>query len=117
MPLLEFPPTEVTREGIMGDFRRVVVSLFWASAAAWSQTAQINGTVRDASGLAIAGAEIKATQTATGVVRTANSGADGSYVLPNLPTGPYMLEVNKGGFSKYVQMGIVLQVDTTPTID
>src|SRR5215831_19871682 len=108
MPLLEFPPTEVTREGIMGDFRRVVVSLFWASAAALAQTAQINGTVRDASGLAIPGALIKATQTATGAARTTVTAADGGYVLPNLPIGPYLLEVTKDGFSKYVQSGIVL---------
>src|SRR5581483_8200037 len=82
-----------------------------------AQTAQINGTIRDASGLAIPGASIKATQTATGVVRTANSGADGGYILPNLPVGPYLLEVSKEGFATVAQTGIVLQVDTNPTID
>ncbi len=82
-----------------------------------AQTAQINGTVRDSSGLAIPGATIKATQTATGVVRTATSGADGGYVLTNLPVGPYLLEVTKEGFSTFAQTGIVLQVDTNPTID
>ena len=86
-------------------------------ASAWAQTAQISGVIRDASGLAIPGAAIKATQTATGVVRTATSGTDGEYVLPNLPIGPYLLEVTKEGFTKYVQTGIVLQVDTTPNID
>src|SRR5215472_346516 len=97
--------------------RRVVVGLVFVSAAAWAQTAQINGAVRDASGLAVPGAEIKATQTATGIVRTATSGTDGNYVLPNLPIGPYLLEVTKEGFTKYVQTGIVLQVDTNPTVD
>jgi hypothetical protein len=65
----------------------------------------------------VPGAEVKATQTATGLVRTVTSGADGSYVLPNLPIGPYQLEVSKEGFSKYLQAGIVLQVDSNPTID
>jgi hypothetical protein len=88
-----------------------------ALVSAWAQTSQINGIVRDASGLPIPGASIKATQTATGVVRTATSGADGDYVMPNLPIGPYLLEVTKEGFSRYAQTGIVLQVDTTPTID
>jgi Carboxypeptidase regulatory-like domain/TonB dependent receptor len=92
-------------------------SLLIAAAAAFAQTAQINGTVRDASGLAIPGAAIKATQTATGVVRNTVSGADGSYVLPNLPIGPYLVEVTKEGFQKYAQTGIVLQVDTNPTVD
>ncbi len=86
-------------------------------ASAWAQTSQITGSVRDATGLAIPGAAIKATQTATGVVRTATSGGDGEYILPNLPIGPYLLEVTKEGFSKYVQTGIVLQVDTVPSVD
>jgi hypothetical protein len=84
---------------------------------ALAQTAQINGTIRDASGLAIPGATVKATQTATGVSRTAISGADGGYVLPNLPIGPYLLEVTKEGFNKYAQSGIVLEVNTAPTLD
>jgi hypothetical protein len=88
--------------------------LLWGQAAS---TAQVNGVVRDSSGLAVPGAAVKATQTATGAVRNATSGSDGAYVLPNLPIGPYLLEVTKGGFSKYVQSGIVLQVASNPTID
>jgi hypothetical protein len=72
--------------------------------------------VHDSSGSAIPGAEIRATQTATGLARTAVAGADGGYVL-NLPLGPYMLEISKEGFTKYVQSGIVLQVDSNPTVD
>jgi len=94
----------------------VVFGLLLACAA-WAQTSQITGTIRDASGLAIPGAAIKATQTATGVVRNTVSAADGGYVLPNLPIGPYLVEVTKEGFSKYAQTGIVLQVDTNPTVD
>ena len=94
----------------------VCLALF-ASFAQAQSTAQINGTVRDAAGLAVAGSEIKATQTATGLVRTATSGTDGFYTLANLPIGPYVVEVSKEGFSKYVQSGIVLQVDSNPTVD
>src|SRR5262252_2933825 len=90
----------------------VAVGVVWAQS-----TAQINGTVRDASGLAVADATVKVTQTATGAVRTATSGTDGAYVLANLPIGPYLLEVTKEGFTKYAQSGIVLQVDSNPTID
>ncbi len=78
---------------------------------------QITGTVRDASGLAVPGAEVSATQTDTGITRTAVSSADGSYVLPSLPVGPYRLDIKKTGFSTYVASGIVLQVDTAPTVD
>ena len=73
--------------------------------------------VTDPSGSAIPGAEIKATQTDTGLIRTTTSGADGAYLLTNLPIGPWTLEFRKEGFSKYVQSGIVLQVSTNPTID
>ena len=62
---------------------RILLSfaLFLTGTVALAQTAQINGTIRDASGLAIPGATVKATQTATGVSRTAISGAGGGYVL------------------------------------
>ena len=89
-------------------------------AATWAQavsTAQISGTVRDSAGLAVPGAVIKAMQTATGAERTVTSSTDGGYVLPNLPVGPYRLEVSKEGFAHYVQSGIVLQVDSNPTVD
>ncbi|HEV3331030.1 MAG TPA: TonB-dependent receptor [Bryobacteraceae bacterium] len=101
----------------MSTTKAMVLGLF-AVAAVWAQsTAQINGTVRDASGLAVPDASVKVTQTATGAVRVVTSGADGEYVLANLPIGPYILEVTKDGFSKYVQSGIVLQVDTNPSVD
>ena len=93
-----------------------VCALFSAGLFAQS-VSQISGTVRDASGLAVPGADITATQTDTGVVRTTVTSGDGTYVLPSLPIGPYRLEVKKSGFSTYTQSGIVLQVDTAPTID
>jgi hypothetical protein len=86
----------------------------------WAQsqnTAQIEGIVQDASGSAVPGAQVKATQTDTGVSRIVNTETDGGYVLPNLPIGPYRLEVTKPGFSTYVQTGIILQVATNPTVD
>src|SRR5579871_402787 len=93
--------------------------LLLGGSLAWGQgtTAQINGTVKDSTGLAVTGAAVQVTQTATALVRTATSGQDGSYVFPNLPVGPYVLEVSKPGFSKYVQSGIVLQVGSSPTVD
>ena len=98
--------------------KRLVFGFLMACAAVWAQsTAQINGTVHDSSGLAVPDATIKVTQTATGAVRTTTSGTDGAYTLPSLPIGPYLLEVTKDGFSKYAQTGIVLQVDSNPTID
>jgi hypothetical protein len=72
--------------------------------------ATIHGLVTDPSGAVVAGVPVKATQTNTGQVLTTATGNDGSYVLPNLPIGPYRLEVSAPAFSKYVQSGIILQV-------
>jgi hypothetical protein len=100
--------------------RNLLVACLFGSATLWSQaisTSQISGTVRDASGLAVPGADVKVTQSDTGLVRTATTAADGGFVLPNLPIGPYQIEVSKEGFSKYLQSGIVLQVASNPQID
>lgn len=80
-------------------------------------TSQIAGTVQDSTGLPIPGAQVTVTQTDTGASRTAQTEANGAYLLSNLPSGPYRMEVKKDGFSTYVQSGIVLQVSSNPTID
>jgi carboxypeptidase family protein len=86
--------------------------------ALWAQvTAQISGTVKDASGAVLPGVEVTATQTATGLVRTAVSNETGSYILSNLPVGPYKLEAALAGFRTFVQTGIVLQVDANPVLN
>ena len=50
-------------------------------------TSQIQGVVQDASGSAVPGADVKATQTETGALRAVTSGSNGEYVLSNLPVG------------------------------
>ena len=86
----------------------------WAQAAS---TSQISGTVQDATGAAVPGAQIRLVQTDTGQDRVTASGPDGSYLLPNLTIGAYRMEVSKQGFATYVAAGIVLNVNTNPTIN
>ncbi|HEY6442437.1 MAG TPA: TonB-dependent receptor [Candidatus Acidoferrales bacterium] len=96
------------------------VCIFLASSVLSAQTistSQIRGVVQDASGAAVAGAQIKLTSTSTGAVRTVTSAADGGYTLPDLSPGSYSLEVTKEGFTKYVQTGIVIEVGVSPTIN
>src|SRR5204863_4131461 len=45
------------------------------------------------------------------------SNETGSYVLPNLPVGPYKLDAALPGFRTFVQTGIVLQVDANPVLN
>jgi hypothetical protein len=99
---------------------RVVLVLVFACrvvAAQSGSTAQINGTVKDQTGAILPGVEVKATQTATGLIRNVITDETGYYTLPNLPIGPYVLEVSLQGFRTHVQTGIVLSVNSNPVIN
>jgi len=80
-------------------------------------TAQISGVVTDQSSAILPGVEVKATQTDTGITRTAVTNESGLYILPNLPIGPYRLEATLPGFRSYVRTGVVLQVSANPVIN
>jgi hypothetical protein len=95
----------------------LVVAVAGAPLSAQLSTAELAGTVRDASGAVLPGVAVTVTQTDTGFTRTVTSNEEGASLLPNLPPGPYRLEVALQGFRTYVQTGIVRQVGATPTID
>jgi Carboxypeptidase regulatory-like domain/TonB-dependent Receptor Plug Domain len=82
-----------------------VIALF-----AQSSNGNINGLVSDASSAAIAGAEIVAVNDVTGVQYTTKTNGDGIYVFPNLPPGPYRLQVSKVGFKTIIKPDIVVNV-------
>jgi hypothetical protein len=98
---------------------RTVFSLLWCCVAAMAQTpvGQITGVVKDAAGAVVAGAEVKATQTATNAVQTATSGTAGEYTLPALPPGTYTLEVSKEGFGKFSQNEVVVLQNAASTVN
>src|SRR5436309_10351054 len=84
----------------------------------WAQTtASVSGSVKDPSGAVLPGVEVTMTQTDTGLKRTAVTDETGSYILTNLPIGPYRLEAALPGFRSYAQTGIVLQVNDNPVIN
>src|SRR5688572_3898210 len=105
--------------------KRIVLTIFAATFVlvgiggdVWAQaTAQISGTARDQSGAVLPGVEIRVTQSETGVARDTITNETGSYVLTNLPIGPYRLEASLPGFRTYAQTGIVLQVNSSPAIN
>src|SRR5262245_26287761 len=84
----------------------------------WAQaTAQISGTVKDPTGAVLPGVEVTATQTETGISRPTITDEVGFYVLSSLPLGPYRVEAALTGFRTFVQRGIVLQVNSKPTVN
>src|SRR5438876_5387031 len=98
-------------------FLALLVSLMTCPSV-WAQaTAQISGTVRDQSGAVLPGVAVTATQSETGIARTAVTNETGSYVLSNLPLGPYRIEAALTGFRTFVQTGIVLQVNSNLAIN
>src|ERR1051326_7160742 len=94
----------------------VIVSAAAAAGQAVS-TAQINGTIKDSGGLALPGVTVTMTQTDTGLVRNVTTNEEGGYVVTNLPVGPYKLEASLQGFRTFQQTGIVLEVNSNPTLN
>jgi len=95
-----------------------LLALALASGAALAQsTGELAGRVTDESGAVLPGVTVTATQTDTAFSRTVVTDGEGAWVMPNMPTGPYRLEVALQGFRTYVQTGIVLQVGQTPTLN
>src|SRR5882672_6539255 len=95
----------------------LILLLTASSSSAQLSTSELSGRVTDTSGAVLPGVSVTMTQTDTQATRAAITDADGAYVIANLPTGPYRLEVTLQGFRSYVQNGIVLQVGATPTIN
>ncbi|HKS68300.1 MAG TPA: carboxypeptidase regulatory-like domain-containing protein, partial [Candidatus Acidoferrales bacterium] len=77
----------------------------------------ILGTVTDASGAAVPGATVTVHNVDTGVDRTTQTGAEGSYLLPELPIGTYRVSIEKSGFQKSVTEGVKVNVATQSRVD
>ena len=98
----------------------LTVCVLLLASAAGAQTvaiAQLSGVIKDESGGALPGAQVKATQTTTGLTRFVTTGSGGEYVIPDLPVGPYQLDVTLSGFSGYQQKGITLEVGSSPVVN
>lgn len=82
-----------------------------------SPNGNINGLVSDPTNAAVAGAEIVAVNDVTRVQHTTKSNSEGIYVLPNLPPGPYRVQVSKIGFKTLIKPDIVLNVQDSLSIN
>ena len=70
-----------------------------ASSAQVVATTSVSGTIADAQGAAVVGAEISLTDTSTSVSQTTTSNDVGRYVFPVVQPGTYNMTVSKTGFS------------------
>ena len=76
----------------------------------------INGTVADSTGAVIPGAEITATNIATGVVSRTVASSAGTFVIIGLTPGHYSVAVEAAGFSRSVEPDIAVEVARMSTI-
>jgi hypothetical protein len=78
-------------------------------ALAQSDAGRITGTVTDASGAVVSGANVSATNLGTGRVVTVQSGGAGEFSMPTLQPGHYKVEVQAPNFKAATQ-DVTLQV-------
>src|SRR5436190_18942617 len=89
----------------------VAFGLIAASAAAQSNTGQISGTVKDASGGVLPGVTVTVTNVGTTTARAAVTDERGSYIVTNLPVGTYTVMVELQGFRKAEKTGFEVTPD------
>src|SRR5258707_9001438 len=77
----------------------------------------ILGTVTDPSGAVVSGAKVTVRNTGTGLERTAQTSADGSYSIPELPIGTYSVTVSRAGFQTSVTTDVTVDVATERRVD
>jgi hypothetical protein len=78
---------------------------------AQSTSAIVSGIVLDPSGRPVAGADVEMVNDATGIRYPGNTNSEGIYQIPNLPPGPYRLQVSKPGFKTLLKPDIVLRTE------
>lgn len=82
-----------------------------------STAADLEGTVTDAGGGAVAAADLNVTNTETGIARQSATSSLGRYRVSALPAGNYEVRVAKPGFATIERKGIVLQIGQVVTLD
>jgi len=96
----------------------VAMALGCAAGAVYAQAghATINGTITDASGAVIAGAEISIRSVETGQTTKVNAATGGNYSVPFLPVGTYEITATHPGFSPETRTGVTITADQVATI-
>jgi hypothetical protein len=94
-----------------------VVLFVVASLSAQTFRGTILGTVTDASGAVVAGAQVKVRSVNTGLERTTVTGTDGSYSVPELPIGSYDVTVTQSGFQTFVAKAVAVDVASERRVD
>src|SRR5918993_5237725 len=116
------------RRNLSGAFRVMAV---WATAAvvaaallalptraaAQAVTGTLLGNVTDASGAAVPGATVTATEVQTNISRTAVTNESGYYLFASLQNGTYTVAAELEGFKKVQRQNLKVDVNTTVRVN
>lgn len=99
--------------------RIFLVSVLLAALSLSAQTFRgtILGTVTDPSGAVVPGAKVTVKNEGTGLERSTETSADGSYALPELPIGTYTVTITLTGFQTAVTTGVTVDVSGERRVD
>ena len=78
---------------------------------------RISGTIQDATGAVIVGAQVTARNRETGTTRSTSSDDHGTYTFVELAVGRYDISVESAGFKPYWRTGVALDVNSALRID
>lgn len=86
--------------------QRLLIGIFVSVLAVAGGSAQtfrgaINGTVTDPSGAGVPNAQVKATETATGIGHATVTTTEGQFAFQDIPLGMYKVTVSASGFGPY----------------
>jgi hypothetical protein len=97
----------------------VVFFLLLSSTALLAQTFRgtILGTVTDPQGAVVPGAKVTVHNINTGLERTTQTSADGSYSVPELPIGTYTVTATQSGFQTAVISNVAVDVAAEKRVD
>src|SRR5882672_2144878 len=95
----------------------LLVSALISAALAQSPNGTISGLVLDPAHSVIVGADLLIVNDGTGVKYSTKTNEEGIYVLPNLPPGPYRLQVSKVGFKTIIKPDIVMHIQDALAIN
>jgi protocatechuate 3,4-dioxygenase beta subunit len=93
------------------------VLIFVVFDLAQTGTSAISGSVTDAQGSAVAGANVTLNNPDNGFSRTTTTTESGLYNFASVPPGKYKITIEKQGFKKSVKADIQAQVDTPTTVN
>src|SRR6267378_344512 len=95
----------------------LIVLVLPVSLSAQEVRGKINGRVVDANKAAVPGASVSITDVARGTTVTLKTNEEGIFQAPYLLSGTYQVLVEVAGFKRYVQDGVLLQINETRELD